>query len=78
MRTILKAFLKSFVFFVMGGLVYIYFDLFAPYCAKHECCASSGMPWVLLPNLSAIFMCIGFIVLLLNIIEYEPEEKDED
>ena len=72
---------KSFVFamlmFVLGGLVYVIFDLYAPYCAKHPCCSSAGGWWALMPNLSAILLLIGFITIILGVFDYEaPEERN--
>lgn len=73
-----KSFAFAMLMFVLGGVVYVIFDLYAPYCAKHVCGCSSGGWWMMLPNLSVIFLLIGFMTILLAVFDYEAPEKEED
>lgn len=62
--------------FLIGGFIYLIFEMFAPFCAKHVCGSSSGGFWSLLPNLSIIFILLGVIVFIANVILYEnPKEE---
>lgn len=63
-----KKLMFSLLMFFCSGWVYALFELYAPYCAKHVCCSSSGGFWAFMPLLAVLFLCIGFYSLILGVL----------
>lgn len=53
---------------MISGFIYLIFELFAPYCAKHVCCVFSGGYWSLVFMLAFIFFIAGIYQLLFNVV----------
>lgn len=60
--------LVSVVLFLTAGLIYLHYELYAPYCAKHVCCSSTGGWWSLATPLCSILVVIGIVILVTDVI----------
>ena len=57
--------------FAISGYLYLIFELYAPYCAKHTCGSSTGGYWALVPLIILIFFISGMCWLLCNVVFYD-------
>lgn len=65
--------LTTAILFLAGGIVYLIFEISAPFCAKNVCCTSSGGYWSLVPLIYVMLFIVGFCWLVCNVILYTEE-----
>jgi len=61
--------MQGIILIVIGLITLIWFYTSAPYCAVHECgCTGMGEQWSIVHPLGMIFIVLGFVLLVDDII----------
>jgi len=62
--------------FLVGTILLLAFDMFAPYCAKHTCCAEAPGLWSIVPTACFFILAFACLNLMLGLAGDEENETD--